>query len=85
MLENREISEVFGRQKRTPGRLGKACGHNPSAYATEKSDTNIVPEKEPNKAGFPKTAAEVPEGRAVTKGKFWKDRLRPVRSGRSKH
>ena len=68
-----------------PERLEKACGYTSNVYVSEKSDTNIVPEKEPNKAGFPKTAAEVPEGRTVTKGKFWKDRLRPVRSGRSKH
>ena len=51
-----------------PERLEKACGHTYNVYVTEKSDTNIVPEKEPNNAVFPKTAAEVLEGRAVTKG-----------------
>ena len=33
-----------------PERLEKACGHTSNMYVTEKSDTNIVPEKEPNKA-----------------------------------
>jgi len=28
----------------------KACGYTSNMYVTEKSDTNIVPEKEPNKA-----------------------------------
>lgn len=31
----------------------KVCGHNPNVYAPEKSDTNIVPEKEPNNARWP--------------------------------
>jgi RNA-directed DNA polymerase len=48
--------------------LEKACGHNPNVYAPEKSDTNIVPKKELNNAG--PSAAEVPEVRTVTKGKF---------------
>ena len=30
----------------------------------------VVPEKEPNKIGIPKPAAEVLEERTVTKGKF---------------
>ncbi len=44
----------------------KACGHNPGAYAAEKSDTGIVPKKEPNKTGQP--VAEVLEGRPGTEG-----------------
>ena len=52
----------------TPERLEKVCGHTSNVYVTEKSDTNVVPEKEPNNAVFPKAAAEVLEGRAVTKG-----------------
>ena len=56
-------------------RLEKACGHTSDVYVPEKSDTNIVPEKEPNKAVYPNTVAEVLEGRAVTKGNFWRERL----------
>jgi hypothetical protein len=37
-------------------------------YAAEKSDTGVVPKKEPNKIGWP--MAEALEGRPVTKGKF---------------
>lgn len=51
-------------------RLVKVSGHNLNAYIFEKSDTDIVPEKEPNKVGYPKSMAEVLEGREVTKGKF---------------
>jgi hypothetical protein len=58
-----------------PERLGKACGYTTNAYVSEKSDTNIVPEKEPNNAAFPKATAEVLEGRAVTKGNIWRVRL----------
>jgi len=53
-----------------PERLGKVCGHTPNANIFEKSDTDIVPEKEPNKVDYPKSMAEVLEGREVTKGKF---------------
>ena len=66
MFENREISEAS--EGKPQERLGKVCGRKPNVYVTEKSDTNIVPEKEPNKTVFPKTVAEVLEGRAVTKG-----------------
>ena len=38
--------------------MGKACGRNPDVYAAEKSDTGVVPKKEPNKIGWP--MAEVP-------------------------
>ena len=50
MLENREISRVSSVLKSE--RLGKVCDHNPNMYALEKSDTVIVPKKEPNKAGL---------------------------------
>ena len=51
-------------------RLVKVSGHNLNAYIFEKSDTDIVPEKEPNKVDYPKSMAEVLEGREVIKGKF---------------
>lgn len=35
-----------------PERLEKACGYTTNAYVSEKSDTNIVPEKEPNNVVF---------------------------------
>ena len=28
--------------------MGKVCDRNPDMYATEKSDTGILPKKEPN-------------------------------------
>jgi len=33
-----------------PERLEKACGYTSNMYVAEKSDTDIVPEKEPNNA-----------------------------------
>ena len=45
MLENREISEASSGRKGLLERLGKASGQNPNVYVTEKSDTDIVPEK----------------------------------------
>jgi len=63
-----------GRSQRYPladklaGRLGNACGHNTDVYAAEKSDTDAVPKKEPNKIGWP--MAEALEERPVTKGNF---------------
>ncbi len=68
MLENREISEIS--DSNMSERLGKVCGHTPNANIFEKSDTDIVPEKEPNKIGIPKPTAEALEEREVTKGKF---------------
>jgi hypothetical protein len=50
MLENREISAASVGRK-TAGRSGKACGRNPDMHVAEKSDTGIVPKKEPNKIG----------------------------------
>ncbi len=85
MLENREISEISSGRRGLLERLGKASGQNPNVYVTEKSDTDIVPEKGPNKTSFPKPVAEVLEEREVTKGKFCKDRLGPELRGRSKH
>ncbi len=68
MLENRDVSKVS--RGKPLERLGKVSGHNPNANIFEKSDTDIVPEKEPNKVGYPKSMAEVLEEREVTKGKF---------------
>lgn len=50
MLENREISKVS--RGKPLERLVKVRGHTPNAYIFEKSDTDIVPEKEPNKVGL---------------------------------
>ena len=51
MPENREIPAApVGRLRKPPaGRSGKACGHNPDAYAAGKSDTSIVPRNAGNK------------------------------------
>ena len=53
MHENREIPAAPAGRLRKPsaGRSGKACGHNPDAYAAGKSDTSIVPVNAGNKAG----------------------------------
>ncbi len=52
MHENREIpaAPLGGTRKPSAGRSGKACGHNPDAYATGKSDTSVVPRNAGNKA-----------------------------------
>jgi hypothetical protein len=47
------------------GGTGKAQSHNPVAYAGEKSDTPVVPEKPSNKGDDP---AEMVEARGVAKG-----------------
>ena len=65
-------------------RSGKACGHKPDMNAVEKSDTGVVPKKEPNKVGSPPTA-EALEERPVTEGNFCKARMRLACRGRSKH
>jgi len=64
-------------------RSGKACGHKSDMDAMEKSDTGVVPKKEPNKVAGGNCGGS--GGKAGDRGKFWKDRLRPARSGRSKH
>ncbi len=53
MHENREIPVAPAGRLRKPSasRSGKACGHNPDAYAAGKSDTSIVPVNAGNKAG----------------------------------
>lgn len=48
-----------------PGGAGKAKGRNPAAYAAEKSETSVVPEKPSNKGSGP---AEMVEERDVAKG-----------------
>lgn len=67
MFENRETSEVSAAGC-TAGRSGKVCGRNPDMHVFEESDIGIVPMKEPNKATWPHVAAEVSEGRPMTKG-----------------
>ncbi len=64
-------------------RSGKACGHKPGMYATEKSDIGVVPKKEPNKVAGSNGGGS--GGKAGDRGEFWKDRLRLARGGRSKH
>ena len=53
MHENREIpaAPLGGNRMPPAGRSGKACGHNPDAYAAGKSDTSVVPVNAGNKAG----------------------------------
>jgi len=63
LLRSWEVSSVPASQG--VGGAGKACSHNPAAYADEKSDTPILPKKPPNKGSDP---AEVVEGRGVAKG-----------------
>jgi RNA-directed DNA polymerase len=67
-----EISSVP--EPRGPGGTGKAQSHNPVAYADEKSDTSVVPEKPSNKGeshiGDP---AEMVEERDVAKGNVSKN------------
>jgi len=52
MHENREIpaAPAGWPRKAAAGRSGKACGHNPDAYAGGKSDIGIVPVNAGNKA-----------------------------------
>ena len=61
-------------EPRGPGGTGKAQSHNPVAYADEKSDTSVVPEKPSNKGeshiGDP---AEMVEERDVAKGNVSKN------------
>lgn len=62
-----EISPVP--EPRGTGGTGKAQSHNPVAYAREKSDTSVVPEKPSNKGKSPRgEPAEMVEGRDVAKG-----------------
>jgi group II intron reverse transcriptase/maturase len=58
-----EISSVP--EPRGAGGTGKAQSHNPVAYADEKSDAFVVPEKPSNKGDDP---AELVEGRSAAKG-----------------
>lgn len=60
---NWEISAAPGAQ--ASGGAGKAKSCNPAAYAAEKSDTSVVPEKPSNKGPGP---AEIVEERDVAKG-----------------
>ena len=52
-------------------------------HAAEKSDTGIVPKKEPNKTC--QAGGGGSGGKAGDRGKFLKRRLRPVRRDRGKH
>lgn len=60
---NWDISAAPGAQ--APGGAGMAKSRNPAAYAAEKSDTSVVPEKPSNKGTGP---AEMVEERDVAKG-----------------
>lgn len=61
------------------GRGGEGASHNAAVNAAEKSDTSIVPKKQPNK-GQP---AEAVEGRGVAKGKAQQSPMHPTQSGES--
>jgi len=64
-------------------RSGKACGRKPDMHAMEKSDIGVLPKKEPNNVAGGNSGGS--GGKAGDRGKFWKDRLRLARKGRSKH
>jgi RNA-directed DNA polymerase len=56
-------------EPRGAGGTGKAQSHNPVAYADEKSDTFVVPEKPSNKGKSPMgEPAEMASVRSVAKG-----------------
>jgi hypothetical protein len=82
MLENREISSVPSSQQ-LERRPGKVCGYNPGMYAVEKSDIVILPKKAPNN-GASNQRRRWRKG-TMSKGKFLKSCLRPVRRDRGKH
>ena len=63
--ENREIPRS-PRSNGEHGRIGKADGHTPMMHDPGKSDRLVVPTKSPNNAE--QSAAEVAEGRSLTKG-----------------
>ena len=63
---NREILEV-PTERWNSGTVGKATNRNPNMHTSRKSDSCIVPEKQPNKSDE-KTQAEDVEGRQLTKG-----------------
>ena len=62
---NREVLEVPS--ENCEGRLEKATNHTSNMYASRKSDSCIVPEKQPNKNGE-NPLAEAVEERQLTKG-----------------
>ena len=53
-----------------PERLEKVCDHTSNVYVTEKSDTNIVPEKEPNKAVLSQDSSGGSGGKGGDQGEF---------------
>jgi len=75
MHENRETSMASAQADRS----GKANSHKPDAYATEESDSAVVPMKRPNKEA--RVSAEVVEGRAQTKENDAGPNTSPTRSG----
>ena len=56
--------------EKKPERLEKACGHTSNVYVTEKSDTNIVPEKEPNNAVLSQDSSGGSGGKGGDQGEF---------------
>lgn len=70
MFENREISETSGKTVQKPERLEKACGHTSNTYVTEKSDTNVVPEKELNNAILSQDSSGGSGGKGGDQGEF---------------
>ncbi len=65
LLENREILCPPGAEK-SQAASGKSHRHTPTMHGYRKSDSSVVPQKFPNKAGQP--VAEEMEGRGLAKG-----------------
>jgi len=53
-----------------PERLEKACGHTANVYVFEKSDTNIVPKKGPNKTVSSQGSSGGSGGKVGDQGEF---------------
>ena len=51
-------------------RLEKVCDHTANVYVSEKSDTNIVPEKEPNNAVLSQDSGGGSGGKGGDQGEF---------------
>ncbi len=53
-----------------PEWLEKACGYTPNVYVSEKSDANVVPEKEPNNAVLSRDSNGGSGGKGGDQGEF---------------
>ena len=68
----REPGDLSGLRQavQKPERLEKVCDHTSNVYVTEKSDTNIVPEKEPNNAVLSQDSGGGSGGKGGDQGEF---------------